>query len=256
MVTGKPFPTWGRWVAAPATLVALGIGLCFLGCGVAGLEEEPSSGVPTFNCFKVAPIIVVGKIRAVRDIGPARRSRKAPHHLIGPVEITVAVENALKGTVTESTIRVFGFRWREEYVRGGGPFSPYPGDRCLFLLRQGAVRLRLLLDGPEGSYALRVYSGEHGHLDPGVSAVPGRAIPTVLLTLGSGADLAGFRGYLVSYAHLSMIVSNDHQWVVSLLKPLTQHPDAYVRAAAEASIEAIEKGKWANFDAACPAKLD
>jgi len=255
MVTGKPLPAWQRQLAPPAVVVAFGICLSFLGCGVRGLEEDHSQGVLSFDCFRVAPIIVAGKITAVRDIGRVRRSRKAPHHLIGPVEMTVAVEYALKGRVAEPTIQVFGFRWREEYVRGGA-FNPRPGDRGLFLLRREAGRLRLLVDRPEGSYVLNVYSGEHGYLDPTVSAVPGKAIPAVLLTLGPGADLSAFRGYLITYAHLSMIVSDDHQWVISLLKPLTQHSDAYIRAAAEVSIEAIEKGKWANLDAPCPAKLD
>jgi hypothetical protein len=168
--------------------------------------------------------------------------------------MTVAVEHALKGGVAGPTIQVFAFRWREEYITGR-PFNPRPGDRCLFLLRKDAGRLRLLADNFWGSYAFDVYTGEH-HLDPSLSAVPGKAIPAVLLTLGPGADLSAFRGLLITYAHLSMIVSNDHQWVISLLKPLTQHPDAYVRAAAEVSIEAIEKGKWANLDAPCPVKVD
>lgn len=251
---GEALRTRGGRVPFAVFVLAVACLLPF-GCGTRGLQEDNSSGILSLHCFKVAPIIVVGTITTIRDIGPARRSRKDSHPLIGPVEITVSVENVLKGAVARSAIQVFGFRWREQYVRGG-LFAPYPGDRCLFLLRRDSGRLRLLVDSPEGSLAVFVYSGEHRDLEPRAYGDAGRAMAALLLTLGPGADLAGFRGYIIYYAKISMAASGDAQWVISLLKPLTMNADEIVRASAGAAIEAIDSGKWSHLDGPCTAKLD
>ncbi len=114
--------------------------------------------------------------------------------------------------------------------------------------------LRLLYDDVHEWVAPIVYSGEHRMLTVH-TASPGKAISFALLTRGPGASQS-FRAELQYYTQISLAVTHDADWVMSLLRPLSQADDQSLRDEANGLIRAVQSRSWKEWGGPCPVRPD
>lgn len=214
-------------------------------------RDNLSDSVVSFSCFSAAPIILTGSVLQVREIGGWVRSQQLPQFRVQPILMSVAVEHVLKGTVEKPTLDVLGFRADPNY---GNAFQPKAGQLRLFLLRKDSRgQLRLVVDHVHEAYAPVIDSGRHPRIGPDLLSHPGKAVSTILLSPGEGMNTENFRTHVSRYAFISMAMTHDKSWVISLLEPLTHSEDSLVRLEATSFIGMLkEPGPWRDPGGACP----
>lgn len=203
--------------------------------------------------------MAVGLITEVASVGRPRVPQKGSRILLEPIRMSVIVENVLRGDIRGPKAEIFGFRYSLEGQGSfpGKTFQPRPGQRRLFLLVRESGILRLYVDEVREFYAPIVASGKHTALDADVEGNPGRAIASLLLTPGEGLDESEFATNLAFYSFVSMAVTHDKPYILSLLERLNTFPDERVRREAAGMQQTIESevkdGRWTDPTPPCPA---
>ncbi|HZU24183.1 MAG TPA: hypothetical protein VFA04_01600 [Bryobacteraceae bacterium] len=175
-----------------------------------------------------APLVVVGVISGVQDIGSPVPAHALPELLLECVSVTVSVENVLKGPPNLGRDLSFYYYMFSKYnSRDLGPpkYIPVPGTRRMFFLTYDQKALRSV--GDVRDYTLRVLGGFHD--DATLKDLSfGRKVATVLLTPGSGGSRRDFAHELNDGAFVSdSLVSKEY--TNSLLKRLASADDVTVR---------------------------
>jgi len=244
-----------RWMTATlAFLVFLATCACQGAWPQDDFDERAGFSV---NCFVVAPIALSGRIVAVEQIGEARRPRKGGRPLLDPIRIMVSVEHVLRGNHAGKVAEIFCFRPSKSQNLRGDPFDPRRGELRLFLLRREAGRLRMITDDYGDVYAPRVSTGAHPQIPAAILASPPKAIAYVLLARGEGSSPEELSTDIFSYFAIGRALTNDREWLVSLLQPYTNDPHRGIQVAAESAIRELGfiPDAWQPPEL-CPAKLN
>ncbi len=215
------------------------IGLCMMashhqGPNVPLLDDfslSTATCVPPVSCYLAAPIILIGTVSDVRPLVSARPAAREPDVLLDLVTIEVSIEHVLKGKLRGDRVSVLGFVYSSMNKRTLGlpPFSPAPGERRLFFLREEAGHLRLFRDVFE-AYYVRIYSGAHAGIDRTALTKP-QQLAWLLLTPGSNFLAESFALNLPHYVYVSTEAAGQ-AYVLRLLKKLTEFPDSRIRTEA------------------------
>jgi hypothetical protein len=187
--------------------------------------------------FAKAPIVVVGVVTGVREIGPPQDSPALPETMTQCVKISVRLENVLKGPQNLGLdLSFYYYRFSEYSSRDLGclRYIPVPGTRRMFFLTYDQNVLRSI--GDVRDYTLRVLGGFHDAAT--LKDLPfAQKVANVLLTQGSDGSSRDFVLALSDGAFVSdTLVSTEY--TDSLLVRLLSQKDATLRDAARDLLEA------------------
>lgn len=193
---------------------------------------------PPLSAMMRAPIIMVGRVVSVSQIGGVRSSNAAPEIKVELVYVTVRVENVLKGRLSQRQIGYYYFQysaWTRVNI-GVFMYRPEQGDHRIFFLREEAGVLRCVKDVTD--YTLRLYTGSHAASPPSSSLPLGEKIGHILLTPGRGTREDVFARYLDD-AFVTVSVITSRSVALALLDPLLNSDSDAVRKSARSIVQAI-----------------
>jgi hypothetical protein len=124
-------------------------------------EYPPLIQLPDYD-ISLVPVILVGQVLRTSAVDAPRRSKwdeRIPTQLN---EVTVRVENVLKGSVKEAELPIYYFRFPATYTYNGPALLGYwkPGDRMMFFLQKDSGVLRTVCDNYRGC-VVPVLTGFH-----------------------------------------------------------------------------------------------
>lgn len=207
------------------------------------LDLKAARCTPPARCYLMAPIILVGMVKAVHQVGPTRPAIHVPQALLDPVELRVDVEQVVKGEANVGETSIFGFLYSSKNTRylGLPTFQPTPGQRRLFFLRKDAGVLRLFRDVME-DYYLVLYSGEHPRLAERQPSEAGKTLAQLLLTPGKNPRPDNLASRLVDYVYIAQ-ESAGTDYTVQLLSALMGDSHPSIRKAAAEIRQAYMSGR-------------
>jgi hypothetical protein len=170
-----------------------------------------------------APLILLGQVLDVRDIGKPTKSAGDPRIEIQLTSVTVLVETVIKGSVDSDIVKFLYFAYaRSNAADLGIPrYTPSIGQRRIYFLRQDMGKYRSV--GDVADYTLRIYSGTHA------SAFcqgnnPGCCIARLLLVPGPGLNSKWFAASLSEAAYVAEVLCS-RTVSLDLMQRLAQNPD-------------------------------
>ncbi len=171
-----------------------------------------------------APIILLGHVVSVGEIGAPRQS-SADHRIgIQLTRIKVDVEVVLKGDVNSDSADVYYFAYSPSASRmdfRAPRYLPAVGQHRIFFLKPTDTGYRLV--GDILDYTLRVSSGRHSRgLCDGMT--PGCCIAQILLVPQRNMDVDQFVADLVVSAYAAEVLCS-REAAQNLLQRLVAHPD-------------------------------
>jgi hypothetical protein len=158
-----------------------------------------------------ADAIVVGRATSVDAFAPDRAHPEA-----GLTEVTLAVENVLRGDAPDHELRFYFYRIVGSF-NGPTPNFLKVGDRAIFFLRREQGILRSVHDFWESH--TKVYSGRHDAVFPDKEVQ--KTIAEIVITPGQNFDRGEYLRALQSVEHLGVPARHS----VPLLEKLAYDPD-------------------------------
>jgi hypothetical protein len=183
-----------------------------------------------------APLIVVGQVLKVEDVGSPQRA--IDDHRVGVqlTRITVNVEETIKGTIKSGPLSFFYFRYSpdtSEIDLGARRYIPDVGQRRMFFLKPAGSMYRMI--GDVLDYTLPVNTGSHsGELCTGQS--PGCCIARILLIPHPDVETQWYLVNLIQSEAVAEILCS-RQATEELMRSLTQHSDQRIANGAREVIE-------------------
>jgi hypothetical protein len=165
--------------------------LCLLvaGCSIVPQLTPYSMQEPYEQIFN-APIVVVGVLLADTRVGqpiPSQRNGGYPMQLC---RLTVHVENALRGQLSDGTTAVYYFTLAGG-INGSRPLGQWDGNRRILWLRQDSGVLRTACDGHD-LCTMPVKSGAHLLYKADPQKPLGYSLADIFFTRGDGTTDADF----------------------------------------------------------------
>ncbi|HWZ31370.1 MAG TPA: hypothetical protein VNX18_08560 [Bryobacteraceae bacterium] len=177
-----------------------------------------------------APIIILGRVLQVTDVGRPQKSYGDPRILVQLTRMRVDVEEIVKGRVdaNPTDFYVFTYSLQNTIDLGVPRYIPNIGQHRIYFLKYLNGVYRNV--GDVTNYNLRVTSGQH---PKGFCAgkAPGRCIAELLLTPAKGLDASEFADDLYTSEYVASAFSSS---VIAhnLVQQLANHPDSRVADAA------------------------
>jgi hypothetical protein len=223
---------------ALAKIVAVAIGqmsLIMVGCTRApdlqDLFQLSERGKP-FDVELSAPVVVVGLVERVDEVGPPGRSRGDPRLGVQLTSVRIRVEQVLRGTTEKGalTFYYYAFSPSGEVGPPGGAklYDTYAGVRYIFFLKRFAGGYRSV--GDVTDYKFTVWSGRH-EKDFCHGTSVGCCIARILLEPGEGYDAQNFARDLTWNSYPAKVLCSQEQ-ALDLVQKLEHHPDPVVSQAA------------------------
>jgi hypothetical protein len=172
--------------------MAASAALAFLLSGFSGVAKlEPYSMREPYEQIFNAPVVVVGVLlsdASVRHPVPSRRNGGYPMQLR---QLSIRVENTLRGNLSDGTTVVYYFALAGAYD-GPPPLGQWRrGDRRILWLRQDSGVLRTACDGHD-SCTMPVRSGAHLQYKPDLQKPLAYSLADIFLTRGDGTTDSEF----------------------------------------------------------------
>src|SRR5579864_7945646 len=171
-----------------------------------------------------APIIVLGTVVHVSEIGAAQRSPGDLRVFTQLTQITINIEAVIKGAMTAEAIEFYFFTYspRNEADLGVPRYIPEVGQRRIYFLKYWETTYRSI--GDVTNYTLQVASGTHR---PGFcqGKDPGCCIADILLIPTEDVDVGWFAlelGRSSAYAAGGLCSPVK---IVELISTLTRYPN-------------------------------
>ena len=190
---------------------------------------------------EAAPIIVLGNVLAVSNVGGPRKSLGDPRLKTQLTQIRIDVEETIKGSVRSNPMEFYFFAYsRENEVDLGVPrYVPEVGQQRIYFLKPWEDTYRSV--GDVTNYTLPVRSGAHarGFCQ---SKEPGCCIAEILLVPAQDIDVEWFVHDLGPYSAYAAGVLCSPRKAQDLLKELAQNPDTRI---ADSAIDIMSMlGQW------------
>jgi len=186
-----------------------------------------------------APIIVLGHVLEVSEIGQPQRSRTDGRIKIQLARIKIEVEEMIKGNVGSSPMEFYYFVFSadaSEVDLGVPRYLPDVGQRRIYFLKPSSGSYRSV--GDVYDYTLQVSSGSHSRgFCKGKS--PGCCIAEILLVPQQDYDASWFVAHLVESQRAAEVMCSRRA-ALDLIRNLTQHPDQRISDGAR-EVLAIER---------------
>ena len=192
-----------------------------------------------------APVIVVGRVIAVNQVGGPRRSPGDSRVKTQLTRIRIDVEQAVKGNPGPSPTDFYYFTYALENVADLGvpKYVPEVGQRRIYFLKPWNNTYRSV--GDVTNYTLRVPSGAHttGFCR---GKEPGCCIAEILLVPGPDLDAERFVSDLLKATYTAGEVCSPAR-ARDLLKELTRNPDVRIANGAIDSMYMAEQ-RWPQLN--------
>jgi hypothetical protein len=186
-----------------------------------------------------APVIVLGRILEVDEVGSARPSRTDPQIKLQLTRITLQTDRVVKGTVpgTVTTIYYYCYSVENERDLGIPSYQPQTGQVRLFFLEPYGSGYRSI--GDVADYTLRVTtSGQQlGFCN---AKDPGCCIAELLLSPGPTIDVPWFVHDLGPNSYAAGTVCSPAA-AKSLVNELLKNSDMRVAAAAQDAMDMVRQ---------------
>jgi hypothetical protein len=180
---------------------------------------------------KGAPIIVLGRVLEVNEIGQPQQSSADPRIKTQLTRIKIDVEVVIKGEVRSSSIEFYYFMFSaaaSEVDLGAPRYLPAVDQRRIYFLKPSGGSYRSV--GDVTDYTLRVSSGSHTKgFCKGKS--PGSCIAEKLLVPQQEIDIRWFVADLIQSEYAAEVLCS-RRTAQDLMQRLTQHPDRRIADAA------------------------
>jgi hypothetical protein len=173
-----------------------------------------------------APIIILGRVLEVTEIGQPKRSRGDPRIKTQLTKIKVHAEVVVKGVIRSNPVEFYYFKYSpdSDLDLGVPRYLPAVGQTRLYFLKPAAGLYRTV--GDVTDYSLPVRTGEHSE-DFCRGKTPGSCIAEILLVPGSGFDTVSFLQDLVNSAYAAHVLCSPSV-TRDLVKQLIDSPDRRV----------------------------
>ncbi len=186
-----------------------------------------------------APLIVLGRVLAVNEIGQPQRSLGNARVKTQLTKIHIEVEQEIKGTIPANPMDFYFFQLSQESdVAAGVPaYIPAVGHRRIYFLRADSGTYRSV--GDIARYNLEVWNGTHKpDFCRGVS--PGCCVSELLLIPSGTFNTEAFVSGLWPSAYASGILCSPER-TKELLDRLRQYPDKRVAEGASETLQMLEQ---------------
>jgi hypothetical protein len=214
-------------------VVLTGLALANIGCGGHSGELKEDLRI-TYEPFDqklrfelTAPLIVLGDVQSVSEVGHARPSAVEPRIGVQLTRVTIRVEEIIKGPLRTDELSFLYYKFSPEASRvdlGKPRYSPRSGQRRIFFLKPSGEMYRSIADVID--YTLRVSSGTHGRgFCSGKS--PGRCIAELLIIPQRDVDIEQFAGDLVDSEYIAEVLCSRTA-AENFLRALMVYPDRRV----------------------------
>ncbi len=187
-----------------------------------------------------APLIVVGRVASTRPVGRPKRSLGDVRLMVQLTEITIRVEDVLKGSSKGDPLDFYYYTFarENEHDLGIPRYLPIVSERRIYFLQPFDHRYRSV--GDVADYTLPVKSGYH---KPGMchGKSTGCCIAEVLLMPGETYDPKSFAQNLVKSEYVASVLCS-RSVALQLVEQLLHNPSEVVsRAASEILTDAQAK---------------
>jgi hypothetical protein len=206
-------------------LVVVTVGLSLASCHSSpNLQTRLTVPSSYHELIDGAPIVIVGKVIAVKVVGPEVRSRDEHRYPLRLRHVIVQVENTLKGTADAGAF--YRYDWSPDHAMVGPWGIVGPGERCVFSLVKEDGVLRSTMDLYPSHIEIR--SGKHANYSPAAGQNARESIAELLLTPGDDVHPEAFaQSLLIASGRSIDLVGGE---VTSrLMKPPPTHKDPYLR---------------------------
>ena len=171
-----------------------------------------------------APVIVLGRVLDVKEIGQPQRSNGDPRIKTQLTRINIDVEEVIKGALPDVPVQFFYFTYSAENDGDLGVprrYCPHAGQRRIYFLKPWEDTYRSV--GDVTDYTLPVSSGMHVKgLCQGKG--PGCCIAELLLVPGKDLDSYWFVADLIQAEYAAETLCSQRV-ARDLMQKLTQNPD-------------------------------
>jgi hypothetical protein len=164
-----------------------------------------------------SPIIVVGKVAAVKVVGSEVRTTDEHRYPLRLQRVTIQAENVLKGEVRSGEMVFYRYGWSPDEPMVGPWGILVPGQRNVFFLDRGDGALRSTVDLYPSHIEVR--SGEHAGYTPRATQTLGESIAELLLTPAADAGPEAFSQALQIASAVSIELIG-YDGTLRLMKPL------------------------------------
>lgn len=178
-----------------------------------------------------APIIVLGHVLEVNEIGAPQRSRADARIRTQLTQIKIDVEAVIKGDIHSNPMEFYYFRFSNaasEIDLGVPRYLPDVGQRRIYFLRLANGSYRSV--GDVTDYTLPVNSGSHAR-GFCTGKTPGRCIAEMLLVPQQDLDTRWFVANLIQSEYAAEVLCSRHT-AQDLMESLTHNPDQRIADAA------------------------
>jgi hypothetical protein len=187
-----------------------------------------------------APIIVLGRVLDLKQIGQPHASRGDRRILVQLTTIKIDVEEVIKGEIRPDQMEfdIFTYSDRNRVDLGVPRYIPTLGQRRIYFLKGAGNKYRSI--GDVTNYNLPVRSGSHqkGFCN---GEIPGCCIAELLLTPGPDAEVDSFAALLYEDEYAASVLCSQST-ALELVRHLRQSPDARIANAAQDLIRALPRG--------------
>jgi hypothetical protein len=181
-----------------------------------------------------APVIVLGRVTKVNEIGKPRHSPGDSRILTQLTEIELTVEDTMHGDIRDGRLAFYYFTYSSQNTTDLGVprYIPEVGQRRIYFLTRDGNTYRSI--GDVTNYNLPVRSGIHSS-EP-CRGTPGCCIAEVLLVPGKDVDIGAFATYLDQDAYAASTLCSP-QKARELLEQLMNYPDKRIANQAREVLE-------------------
>jgi hypothetical protein len=185
-----------------------------------------ATALPNRELGDRAPIVVVGKVRETKVVGPEVRTTDEHSYPLRLRQVTVEAENVIKGQVSAGEVVFYRYDWSPDHAMVGPWGILGPGTRYVLFLDREDGELRSMADLYPSHIEVR--SGRHaGHERREEKSVE-ESIAELLLTPGADVQPETFSQGLDSASFYSIDLIGD-AGTLRLMKRLLASDDPLVR---------------------------
>jgi hypothetical protein len=188
-----------------------------------------------------APIIVLGRVLELSNIGLPQRSQGDPRILVQLTRLTIDVEEVIKGAIRTNPTEfdLFTYSSENQIDLGVPRYIPMVGQRRIYFLRPSQNTYRSV--GDVTKYNLVVPSGTHERgFCKGKN--PGCCIAEMLLVPGQGIDVGAFVANVYEAEYTASTLCSPAA-AERLVTQLSQNPNKQISDGAQALLEALRVDK-------------
>ncbi len=199
-------------------LLAVAATVCATSCRTKPeVNARATSALSYRELIKKSPVIVVGKVAAVKVVGPEVRKTDEHRYPLRLQRVTIQAENVLKGEVRSGEMIFYRYGWSPDQPMVGPWGILVPGERAVFFLDREDGALRSTVDLYPSHIEVR--SGEHAGYKRGATQSLEESIAELLLTPGADAGPEAFSQALQIASAISIELIG-HADTLRLMKPL------------------------------------